>query len=335
MKAYVLHGVNDLRYENVPSPACPQDWAVIKVKAAGICSSDIPRIYKKGAYRFPLIPGHEVSGVVERVGDPENDCWIGRRVSVFPLIPCRQCGQCAAHRYEMCEHYDYIGSRRDGGFAEEVAVPVWNLLELPDSVSFDAGAALEPLAVALHAVKQIGDLTGSSVTVIGTGVIGMAAACWAKLRGAAQVHIVGRSGAKRPIAERAGGLTYHIGTAPKGDAVIEAVGTPEAVAAALCAAGPGACVVLTGNPAGDMTLTQNVYWTILRRQLRVSGTWNSFYDGKNASDWTETLEALKCGKLDAESLITHRFPQEKLEDGLRLMADHRKAYCKVMTVWNG
>ena len=156
MKAYLLHDINDLRYEDVEYPKCPRDWCVIEVKAAGICSSDIPRAFKKGAYHFPIILGHEFSGIVDKVADKNNENLLGKRVGIFPLIPCHQCSQCNSEHYETCSNYDYIGSRRDGGFAEYVAVPVWNLIELPDTISFKEAAMMEPLAVALHAVKLSG-----------------------------------------------------------------------------------------------------------------------------------------------------------------------------------
>ena len=96
----------------------------------------------------------------------------------------------------MCEHYDYLGSRRDGGFAEYVAVPDWNLMELPENVSFREAAMLEPLSVALHAVKRSGVKPGDTAAVIGTGMIGFAAAAWAKALGAETVFVIGRGESK-------------------------------------------------------------------------------------------------------------------------------------------
>lgn len=338
MKAYVLHGIGDLRYEDVTVPECPSGWAVVQVRAAGICSSDIPRIYRKGTYHFPSVPGHEFSGVVVQTGDRADEDWTGKRVGVFPLIPCGKCPQCAAGRYEMCENYDYLGSRRDGGFAEQVLVPVWNLIELPERISFSAGAMLEPVSVAVHAVKQAGDLRGKSASVVGTGMIGITAARWAVIRGASRVRVIGRNRAKRLLAEQQEGLIYcgsmQEAEAEKSQVVIEAAGTPDSISAALELAAPGGSVVLMGNPSGDILLGQDIYWKILRRQLRIRGTWNSSYNGAGPSDWTESLQAMESGTLNVENLISHRFFQEELERGLRLMAEHRESYCKVMTVWN-
>ena len=155
MKAWVLHGINEIRLETVELPALESGQALVAVKAAGICGSDIPRIYRTGAHRHPLIPGHEFSGVVESVGKETDSAWLGKRVGVFPLIPCGACGPCIKGQYEMCRNYGYLGSRRDGGFAEYVAVPAGNLIELPDCVSFEEAAMLEPMAVAVHAVRRV------------------------------------------------------------------------------------------------------------------------------------------------------------------------------------
>ena len=176
MRAYELHGVNDLRREDIEKPEIPSGWVLVQVKASGICSSDIPRIFTNGTYHFPTIPGHEFSGVVAAYGEGVPEERVGKRVGIFPLIPCRTCPQCRQKKYEMCEHYDYLGSRRDGGFAEYVAVPDWNLMELPENVSFREAAMLEPLSVALHAVKRSGVKPGDTAAVIGTGMIGFASA---------------------------------------------------------------------------------------------------------------------------------------------------------------
>lgn len=338
MKAYVLHAINDFLYEEVDLPHCPEGWALIKVKASGICSSDIARVFTKGTYHFPTIPGHEFSGIVESVGSIEDQKLIGKHVGVFPLIPCRKCTSCQEKRYEMCTNYDYVGSRRNGGYAEFVAVPIWNLIELPDSLPFTSAAMLEPLAVGLHAAKMAQIQPRQSVAVIGTGMIGICAAQWAKTLGAGQVVVVGRNETKRTLVENAE-LEYLIDTSketiPQFDVVIEAVGTPDAIELSTYATKAGGTLVLMGNPSDDIFLQQNTYWRILRQQITLRGTWNSSYDGMNSSDWTEVVKALEAGTIKADHLITHCYPQEHLMEGLNLMKDHKEPYCKIMTTWNG
>ena len=337
MKAYRLYGVNDLRYEDVDMPSCNDGWAIIEVKAAGICSSDIPRIYTKGTYHFPTIPGHEFSGRVVRVGNETDVNLVGKRVGIFPLIPCRECESCSQKHYEMCENYDYVGSRRDGGFAEYVAVPVWNLVLIPNNISYEIAAILEPVSVALHAMKLANITKGCSVGIIGTGMIGICAGQWAYKLGAGKVTVIGRSNSKKTLVEKCG-LDYINHQDSKKtkqyDIVLEAVGTPDAVEQSILSTKPGGTVVFMGNPSGEISLSQNVYWRILRKQLTIRGTWNSSYDGVNISDWTEAIEALQKEEITIDALITHCYPQDKFVDGLELMRNASEPYCKVMTIWN-
>lgn len=335
MKAYILHGVNKLHYDDIEIPNCPEDWAIIKVKAAGICSSDIARIFTKGTYHFPIIPGHEVSGIVYSVGSKKHQYLVGKHVGIFPLIPCKSCPQCMKKHYEMCNNYDYIGSRRDGGFAEYVAVPIWNLVILPKDISFTSAALLEPLAVAHHAMK-IGNISkGNTIGIIGTGMIGISAAQWAYKFGAKEVTIIGRNESKRKLVEDMG-IKYDViseNSIREYDIVLEAVGTPDSINQSISHTSPGGTVILMGNPSCDILLPQDIYWRILRKQIRAIGTWNSSYDGLNISDWTETVKALQQNEINVEKLISHTYTQEKLFEGLLLMRNHTEPYCKIMTIW--
>lgn len=187
MKAWILHEVSKLHFEELEKPAPGKNEVLIAVKAAGICGSDIPRIYQTGAHTHPLVPGHEFSGVVEATGADVDAAWRGKRVGIFPLIPCKNCLPCKKKQYEMCRHYDYLGSRRNGGFAEYAAVPAECLVELPDKVSFAEAAMLEPMAVAVHAMRknlpkirnadsaamQGTQDTAGTVVVCGLGTIGL------------------------------------------------------------------------------------------------------------------------------------------------------------------
>ncbi|MCI9649537.1 galactitol-1-phosphate 5-dehydrogenase [Oscillibacter sp.] len=329
MKAYVLHGIGDLRCEDCPMPELRPGWALIKVSAAGICSSDIPRIFEKGTYHFPTIPGHEFCGVVERTANPEDSGWVGRRVGVFPLIPCMACPSCARGEYETCSNYDYVGSRRDGGFAEYAAAPVWNLIQLPGEISDVQGALLEPAAVALHAVRRADIRPHSSVCVVGTGGIGLLAGQWARRCGADRVVIKGRSCEKEALARRCG-LDY-TGVTPEErfDRVIEAVGSSAALEESLTLAAPGGRVVLMGNPDGSKTLAQNVYWQILRKQLTLSGTWNSSHGGVD-SDWEASVRAIAQGALGVEKIVTHIVDKDDLPQALHMMRSRTGPFCKIV-----
>ena len=328
MKAYVLHGIGDLRYEDVPLPEVPPGWALVRVAAAGICSSDIPRIFEKGTYHFPTIPGHEFCGSVEKTANPEDRHWLGKRVGVFPLIPCKKCASCQRGEYETCENYDYLGSRRDGGFAEYAAVPVWNLIELPETVSDTQGALLEPAAVALHGVRRAGVRPGDSVCVVGSGAIGLLAGQWAKILGAGKVAVKGRSEEKRELAEKCG-LEYLTDLdGEQFNRVIEAVGSEKALAETITLTAPGGKLVLMGNPDGPRTLPQNLYWRILRKQLSLIGTWNSSYGGPD-SDWPVTVRTMESGRLRTDVIVSH-IQASDLPPVLDKMRGKKVSYSKII-----
>ena len=132
MMAWILHENGRLCFETTEKPVQGEGEVLIRVKAVGVCGSDIPRIYRGGAYFYPLIPGHEFAGIVAETGADVDEGLRGRRVGVFPLIPCGVCGPCRKKQYEMCRNYSYTGSRRNGAFAEYVAVPAKNLIALPE-----------------------------------------------------------------------------------------------------------------------------------------------------------------------------------------------------------
>ncbi len=345
MQAYVLHGVNDLRFEDVAKPAPEADEVLVRVMAAGICGSDIPRIYITGAHRHPLIPGHEFSGVVEHVGSEKTKKWLGKRVGVFPLIPCRECPSCKKKQYEMCRQYGYLGSRQDGGFAEYVAVPAANLIALPKPVSFEEAAMLEPLAVAVHAMRRVALHGGDTIAVCGLGTIGRLLTMVLHASGVKRLLLIGNKDSQRRFAEVINGATFfdmrESGARERllrecqergVDTYFECVGRNETVTLGIGCVAPGGRVVFVGNPASDMTLGKDVYWQILRKQLFLTGTWNSSFTGEDGDDWHEALRLLGTHAIDSTKVITHRLPLAELTKGLHIMRDKTEDFGKIMAV---
>lgn len=236
MKAWVLHDTDDIRYEDVDMPQLRDGEVLVKVMAAGICGSDIPRIYKTGAHNMPLIPGHEFAGRVIAVDNGSNSdycnsagddagTWLNKRVGIFPLIPCRQCVACRKEMYEMCRNYNYLGSRCNGGFAEYVAVPAANLIKLPDNVSYQDAAMLEPSAVACHAIRRVlgssnaeaPDNAGNgtqahtnmqrhnlNIAVCGLGTIGMLIVMLLKSCGYDNIFVIGNKSSQKAMTANLG-----------------------------------------------------------------------------------------------------------------------------------
>ena len=372
MKAWVLQGIDSLVLKEVPVPALGSGEVLVAVRAAGICGSDIPRVYRTGAHRHPLIPGHEFSGEVVELGENVDRSWLGKRVGVFPLIPCRSCEPCRRKQYEMCRNYDYLGSRRDGGFAEYVAVPVWNLLTLPQSVSYEEAAMLEPMAVAVHAMRRMlsesdiwisenGKRAGFageaeaekkagniSVAVCGLGTIGLLLLMFLKEAGVREVYAVGNKDFQKEMAKKLG-VTEEFycdsrrqdqhqwlmeRTDGRGvDQYYECVGKSETYELAVDGTAPAGRVVLVGNPYSDMMLKKEVYWKILRNQLTILGTWNSSFTQEAGDDWHYVLERLAQGRIAPAGMISHRFALAELRKGLELMRDKREDYVKVMGIF--
>lgn len=359
MKAWVLHGIGDFRLETVGVPAPAAGEVLVAVKAAGICGSDVPRIYRTGAHIHPLIPGHEFAGIVTGAGADVDQEWIGQRVGVFPLIPCGACEPCRKRQHELCRSYSYIGSRRDGAFAEYVTVPAKNLLALPGCVGFEMAAMLEPMAVAVHAMRRI-DFSGSgTVAVCGLGTIGLALLMFLldMGRGVAassaphpkwpseKIFVIGNRDIQKQMALKMGlppGQFCDSRATPAGkwlmehtdgrgvDVFFECVGKNETFVQAVGCAAPSGRVVLVGNPYSDMMLEKNTYWKILRNQLTVTGTWNSSFDGTPGDDWHYVLDRLVQHRVDPARLVSHRLLLEGLADGLEIMRDKTEDYVKVM-----
>ena len=347
MKAYVLEGINQLIYKEVPKPLLSEDYVLVEVQASGICNSDIARVFTTGTYHFPTIPGHEFSGKVVEAYDEQGASWIGKRVGVFPLIPCKECACCLDEKYEMCSNYNYLGSRCDGGFAEYVAVPVWNLIELPENVSYQEAAMLEPAAVALHAVRRL-NLDGvSSVAILGLGTIGIIIAQWLRIFGVKTVIATGHNAKHGDIMKQVTSDEFiYIDTVDENvfadkeilkqtggcgvDAVLDCVATSISLAEALSCVKPGGQIVVVGNPKGDIAIDKNDYWRILRKQIHMTGTWNSSFTHSKEDDWNKVLQACADGKLHLKELITHKLPFDELCNGLTMMKNRTEYRNKVM-----
>lgn len=345
MKAWVLYGADDLRYETVEDPMAEAGEVIVAVGAAGICGSDIPRIYETGAHRHPLIPGHEFAGEVVEVGAGVDTAWKGRRVGVFPLIPCGSCVACRKKQYEMCRNYSYLGSRRDGGFAEYVSVPVQNLLQLPDEVLIEEAAMLEPMAVAAHAMRRISPDCGDTVVICGLGTIGLLLLALLMEADIPKLLVIGNKDFQKQTVlgmgvpeeaycdSRTQDVTQWVMERTDGigaDVFLECVGKNETIVQAIQGTAPAGKVMLVGNPHSDMKLEKSVYWSILRNQLQVMGTWNSSFLQEEEDDWQYVLARLARKRLMPSELITHRFALEELWKGLHIMRDKSEDYVKVM-----
>jgi L-iditol 2-dehydrogenase len=306
MKAWVLHGINDIRFEEVPTPERKRNEALVRVKCASICASDLSRVYSSGAYHYPIILGHEFSGIVEEC---QNMDWIGKRVGIFPLCPCFKCESCKQGHFETCSNYGYVGSRQDGGFAEYIAIPTWNLCQLPDDITFEQAALFEPATVALHAVKMLSKDIVDNIAIVGNGAIGTLVERWLSTFG---------------INARLFGRNRNLKHEHQYSACFEAVGSMDSVRACVDITQPNGQLILVGNPEENFSMSRNVYWKILRKQLTIRGSWNS---GRQ-TDWHDVVR--NAQKLRLVELISHRYRFEELNEALELMHGKNAKRCKVV-----
>lgn len=276
---------------------------LVRVVACGVCGSDLPRGFEGGAYRYPLVMGHEFSGMVAE--EKESSAFRrGHRVAVFPLIPCRACVACSTGDFAQCTDYDYFGSRRDGGFVEYLRVPEANLFLIPPHVKTLHAAMVEPAAVALHGVRKMHVAAGDTGVVFGAGPIGNMTAQWLRIHGCKRVLVVDIEERKLAIAtgmgfeavnsaqedpvQRIMELTGGAGAAR----VVEAVGLPATFLQAVQVAARFGEVVFMGNIHGTFSIGEKDFSNILRKELTICGTWNSKIVPRGADDWTTVLQYL-------------------------------------------
>ena len=336
MKAWVLNRIGDIALQEVDEPSPGEGEVRICVKAAGICGSDIPRIYETGAHKMPLIPGHEFAGVVDAVGEGVSADWIGKRVAVFPKIPCGRCEFCAGGRPDLCQSYDYVGSRRNGAFAEFVTAPARNLMALPERVSMEAAAMIEPLAVAANAVRTARwEMHADSaagvdaaeavalkrIAVCGMGTIGLMIVLFLQDAGFSEIYVIGNREDQKEKAAKCGiapdrfcdcrtgdPVEWLKNTAGGVDIYFECVGSNDSIRYGLEAGAPGSLQVLVGNPRSDMAFSRDVYWQIPRNQLRLVGIWNSVFR-------QDPREAGRADEAGAQITDDWHYVLERLESG--------------------
>lgn len=338
MKAAVLVANQQIELQQQSLLQLAEDECRVQLKATGVCSSDIQRGFDKGAYFYPLIMGHEMAGQVTQVGAKVKDIVPGQRAVIFPLLPCFACEACRQESYAQCGDYGYYGSRRHGGYAEYLDVKPWNLLPIPDAVSFEDAATIEPTAVVLHALRRT-DLNADSranIMIMGAGFLGLLMAQLTRmLLPHCTVTIVDRNPFKlelaKPyvannvaLADEAQWKDYLATASAKSafDVVFEATGVPSSFVHSVALAKQGGTVIWMGNITADLTIPKAATSQILRKELTIRGSWNSTYRPGKPDDWKDTLDLIAKG-LKPSALVTHWISLEEVPGTLRSLYDHK------------
>jgi len=309
-------------YSDFPDPAAGDDEVLIRVKACGICGSDVHGFTGKTGRRIPpLIMGHEAAGVVEDAGKNVNGFEKGDRVCFDSTVYCNKCQPCLNGLYNRCDKRQVLGVstpefKRHGAFAEYVAVPWWIVSKIPDNMSFIQAALLEPASIGTHASNRAPISADDTVVVIGGGTIGLFILQAARLRGAAKVIVVDINEFRLDLASKLGAdkvinpLKYDLRetifkeTQDKGaDVTLEAVGYAQTFRDGVSVTKTGGYLVAVGNleKATEFNLQE-----LVARELTFTGSYAS------SGEFRDCIELVASGKINVEPLISDVLP---LEDG--------------------
>ena len=320
-----LHGPADLRIEPLPHPGAPEAGEVLlRVRSTGICGSDL-HPYENGAMGdtllgAPLILGHEFSGVIEEAGEGVK-LQIGTRVAVDPAWTCGVCRECVRGNPNLCRQQKFCGLYPNGGsLCEYMRVPARFCHAVPDSISDDEAALLEPLGVALHAIDLARLRIGSKVAVIGAGAIGLCVIQLAKLAGAEIVYVEERLRWRRELAQKLGAVW--LPAKAEVDVTIECAWAAEAAQVAVDITRPGGVVVLVGIPLEDEI-------TLKHSALRRKGL-TLLMCRRMKHVYPRTIPLVASGQVDLKSLITHRFPLSQASEAFRMNAKYEDNVVKTI-----
>jgi L-iditol 2-dehydrogenase len=321
MKALVYEGPWQMPLRQMELPTPGPDEALVSVQRVGICGSDVHGFMgTTGRRKPPIVMGHEFSGIISATGEAVTAYQTGQRVVVQPLLTCGACANCQAGLFNICLNRGGLGISINGAFAESVAVPQKMLYPLPDSMSWEQGALVEPLAVALHAVNLTPLKLMETVVIIGAGTIGLLTLLAARLKGAGQIIIVDLNRHRLALAQQLGADVpvnpaeqdpLAVVRAYTGDigapAVIEAVGIGATVQQALALVRPGGHITWIGNSHPEVSLNMQ---QVVTREVTVRGVY-----GFN-QEFADSIEAIRSGRIEVRPLIEKIAP---LEDGPQLI----------------
>ncbi|NLJ80697.1 MAG: alcohol dehydrogenase catalytic domain-containing protein [Firmicutes bacterium] len=318
--------------ERVEKPKLEEGQILVKVKQTGICGSDIHAFNGKHPFiSCPIVLGHEFVGTAAE-GGPASSQLLGKRVTVLPSLVCGTCYNCRIGRFNICENLKVIGAQAPGAFAEYVRVPEEMVFVLPSSLDWDQGVLIEPLAVAVHAVRRIARIGGQSVLVLGAGTIGLMVIAALRAYGAGQIIAVDLSENRLRLAEELGA---DAGLNPKGadletwlekevvriDSSFECVGLAETVNQGIKFTYKGGNVVVLGvfeeNASIEMGLVQD-------KELNLLGT--LMY---TKEDYYEAIRIMGLNP-GLSRLITHRFPLRQAAQAFAVLEDQKEEALKVV-----
>ena len=339
MKALVLTEYNRFDYRDVPEPQVGPEDVLVEVKACGICGSDVHGMDGSSGRRIPpIIMGHEAAGVVAELGDRVTGLQVGDRVTFDSTVYCGRCHFCRRGDVNLCDDRRVLGVsceefRRDGAFAEYVAVPQHIVYRLPDALAFEHAAMVEPVSIAVHGVQRLPICLADTAVVVGTGMIGLLAVQALRASGCGRIIAVDVNPSRLKMARRLGTedtlspddadvvAEVQRRTGGRGaDVAVEAVGIPPTVATAIGSVRKGGCVALIGNLTPQVELPLQA---VVTREITLYGSCAS------RGEYPVCLEMIARGAIDVAALCSAVAP---LADGAEWFQRLRRAEAGLMKV---
>ncbi|MER9773582.1 zinc-dependent alcohol dehydrogenase family protein [Mesorhizobium sp. M0220] len=326
MKAVRLERVGGLAVCEVEKPTAGPDELLVRIEACGVCGTDRHLFHGEFPCTPPVTLGHEFSGIVEAIGPAVSGFAVGDRVTGDPNIACGRCAHCQAGRVNLCGNLRAIGIHRDGGFAEYLALPQKQAFVLPGDLTPTHGAFCEPLGCCLHGVDLAAIRPGSSVAVLGGGVIGLLTVRLAKLAGATTIILSTRQASRRALAEELGAtatvdpsasditdaIVGRSGLMPGGvDVVFECAGVKDTVEQAMRLAKAGGTIVVVGVMPQGMKAAFEPF-DLLFRELKVLGSFLNPFTHRRAAD------LIASGAIEVDRLISR---QVDLDEAVAIIAN--------------
>ena len=340
MRAAVLQKPLHMTMETRIRPVPARGEVLVRVRSVGVCGSDV-HYYTHGRIgpfivERPLVLGHEMSGTIESVGEDVPESRIGERVAVEPGIPDRVCEFCRMGRYNLCANVRFMATPpHDGAFVDYVAVPSDFAFKLPDHVSLEEGALMEPLSVGVYAIHRSGLKAGQSVVIIGAGPIGLVTLQAARAAGAGSITVLDLDAGRLAIAKKLGAtnavdsndappeVQVRVLTDGRGaDLVFDAAGSPKSAALAVHLVKRGGRIVMIG-----FALEDNFPYPLVTAMAKEADIVTVF---RYANVYPSSIGLVAAGRINLKSLITHRFPLEQAEQALQLSDRREDGVVKAM-----
>ncbi|WP_368901182.1 zinc-binding dehydrogenase [Oceanobacillus oncorhynchi] len=340
MQQAVLSSKEKVEFQEVPLPKIGEKEVLIKVENIGICGSDIHAYHGTHPFiDFPIVQGHEVSGVISKVNESVKKFAVGDRVAIRPQRVCGECRQCLDGRYNICESIDVLGCLSTGAASDYYSIEEELVYKLPDTVTLSEGTFIEPLSVAVHAIQRCGSVEGMNVLVLGSGTIGNLVAQSAKAMGAKKVITTDVSEFKLDLAQKCGvDAAVNIQTKDlenellekfgkdKADIIFDCVAVEPSINQAIKVARKGTNVVIVGVPSGSLQVSIDL---IQDREINIIGTLCYTHE-----DYELSIQLIEEGKIELNRLITKTFDFEQFDEAYQYIEQKKDQTLKVIIHMN-